>query len=119
MTIFNDEVLSVGEIAQNERIRLQKEFSEQITKLYHDIAQLQNNISHLSKQNIDKNEQIMVTQEQNQVLVNYVEKNQNAVSKYRKTTFKFESKECFQKIVNSKRSCRKSVVVCEVFWDNL
>lgn len=28
MTIFNDEVLSVGEIAQNERIRLQKEFSE-------------------------------------------------------------------------------------------
>ena len=119
MTIFNDEVLSVGEIAQNERIRLQKEFSEQITKLYHDIAQLQNNISHLSKQNIDKNEQIMVTQEQNQVLVNYVEKNQNAVSKYRKTTFKFESKECFKKIVNSKRSCRKSVVVCEVFWSNL
>jgi hypothetical protein len=54
----------------------------------------------------------MVTQEQNQVLVNYVEKNQNAVSKYLKTTFKFESKECFKKIVNSKRACRKSVVVC-------
>ena len=74
MTIFNDEVLSVGEIAQNERIRLQKEFSEQITKLHHDIAQLQNNISHRSKQNIDKNEQILVIQEQNQVLVNHVEK---------------------------------------------
>ena len=74
MTIFNDEVLSVGEIAQNERIRLQKEFSEQITKLHHDIAHLQNNISHLSKQNIDKNEQILVIQEQNQVLVNYVGK---------------------------------------------
>lgn len=49
----------------------QKEFSEQITKLYHDIAQLQNNISHISKQS---NEQILVIKEQNHVLVNYIEK---------------------------------------------
>lgn len=71
MTIFNDEVLSVVEIAQNETIRLQKEFREQITKLHHDIAQLQNNINHISKQS---NEQILVIQEQNHVLVNYIEK---------------------------------------------